>query len=66
MKNLNGGFCNEKLRYTYSLFKGNYGMGSQVIEYRTILLHKYKVEQIVIFLPTNYKNIWLDRTFTFS
>ena len=48
-------------------------MEGKIIEYGIILLHKYKVEQTEVmsrllftFLLTNYKNVWLDRTFTFS
>ena len=48
-------------------------MEGKIIEYGIILLHKYKVEQtegistlLFTFLLTNYKNIWSDRTFTFS
>ena len=42
-------------------------MESKIIEYRIILLHKYKVEQTEVisrllftFLLTNYKNVWSD------
>ena len=48
-------------------------MESKIIEYGVILLHEDKVEQtdvisrlLFIFLLTNYKNIWSDRTFLFS
>ena len=48
-------------------------MESKIIEYGTILLHKYKVEQTEVisrslftFLLKNYKNVWSDGTYTFS
>ena len=48
-------------------------MESKKIEYEIILVQKYKVQQTEVisrslftFLLTNYKNIWSDRTFTFS
>ena len=73
MKRLDGGFEVKNISYTYSLFKGNFCMESKIIEYGMILLRKYKVEQTEVisrllftFLLTNYKNIWSDRTFTFS
>ena len=59
--------------YTYSLSKGNHSMESKIIKYGIILLHKYKVEQkevisrlLFTFFLANYKNVWSDRTFTFS
>ena len=39
-------------------------MKNKIIEYGIILLHKYKVEQIVTFI-INYKNVWSDRTIYF-
>ena len=52
---------------------GNASMESKIIEFGILLLHKYKVEQtelifrlLFTFLLTNYKNVWLDRTFTLS
>ena len=43
------------------------------MEYGVILSHKCKAEQTEVisrllftFLLTNYKNVWSDRTFTFS
>ena len=48
-------------------------MESKIIEYGIILLHKFKAEQtelisrvLFTFLLTNFKNVWSDRTFTFS
>ena len=48
-------------------------MESKIIEFGILLLHKYKVEQtelifrlLFTFLLTNYKNVWLDTTFTLS
>ena len=48
-------------------------MENKIIEFRIILLHKYKLEQtelifrlLFTFLLKNYKNVWLDRTFTLS
>ena len=48
-------------------------MERKIIAYGKILLHKYTVEQtevisrlLVTFLLTNYKNVWSDRTYTFS
>ena len=68
MKNLDGGFELKNFSHTYSLFKGNYCMESKIIEYGTILLHMYKVEQTEVismllftFLLSNYKDVWSDR-----
>ena len=48
-------------------------MESKITEYGIILLNKYNVEQteaisgfLLTYLLANYKNIWSDRTFTFS
>ena len=67
------GFEVKAFSYTYRLYKGNHSMESKIIEYGIILSHKYKVQQtevisrlLFIFLVTNYKKIWSDRTFTFS
>ena len=67
IRNLDAGFRVKNFSYTYSLFKGNHSMESKIIEYRIILLHKYKVEQTEVisrllftFLLTNYKNVWSD------
>ena len=45
IRNLDAGFRVKNFSYTYSLFKGNHSMESKIIEYRIILLYKYKVEQ---------------------
>ena len=76
MKNLDGGSWSEKLSNTYGLFIGNPSKESKIIEFEIILLYKYKIEQTEVvsrllftFLLTNYtnyKNVWSDRTFTFS
>ena len=74
MKNLDGEVEVKNFSYTYSLFKGNDSIEIKIIEYGIILLHKYKVEQTEViarlllfaFLLTNCKNVWSDRTFTFS
>ena len=48
-------------------------MESKIIEYGIILLYKSKAERtelisrvLFTFLLTNFKNVWSDRTFTFS
>ena len=48
-------------------------MESKIIECGIILLHKYKVEQTEVisrllftFFLKNFKNVWSDKTFTFS
>ena len=48
MKNLDGCFEVKNFSYTYSLFKGNQFMESKIIEYETILLHKYKIEKTAV------------------
>ena len=66
-----GGF--EVKNYVILILKENYCMERKIIEYGITLLHKYKVGQTEVisrllftFLLTNYKNIWSDRTFSFS
>ena len=45
MKNIGGGFEVRNFCYTYSLFKGDGSMESNITEYGITLLHKYKEEK---------------------